>query len=61
LFNDKKNTAEVANKIRADLVREKILKEESLPKAFEWDHPTRFKYYIPKGEWVPKLKDKYKE
>jgi hypothetical protein len=57
----KKNTAEVANKIRADLVREKILKEESLPKAFEWDHPTRGNYYIPKGEWVPKLKDKYKE
>ena len=84
----KRDTAEVANKVRADLVKEKILNQiketiESgnalnfrntneylahtkinqtskhygdLPKAFEWDHPDRGRYYIPKGEWVPKLK-----
>ena len=40
----------VANKVRADL------RNETLPKAFEWDHPTRGNYYIPKGEWAPKLK-----
>jgi hypothetical protein len=101
----KRDTAEVANKVRADLNKEKILNQiketiESgnalnfrntddvivinqknkpykrisnedlphtkinqtgkhygdLPKAFEWDHPDRGRYYIPKGEWVPKLK-----
>ena len=93
----KRDTAEVANKVRADLVKDKLTNEmkalitddvivirqknkpyirisnedlahakinktskhyhyEDLPKAFEWDHPDRGRYYIPKGEWVPKLK-----
>jgi hypothetical protein len=85
----------VANKVRADLKKEKLSNElkaqitddtivinqknkpyirisnedlahakinqtskhyKDLPKAFEWDHPDRGRYYIPKGEWVPKLK-----
>jgi len=86
----KRDTAEVANKVRADLNKEKILNQiketiesgnalnfrntddvivinqknkpykrifkEDLPKAFEWDHPDRGRYYIPKDGWAPKLK-----